>query len=76
MWREYSKSTIVGLAKCLRDALSKEYPHIPIGYMQTGAVDFEGDSTDELVRTLAGEGNTPMTRLFGCFYWIRTYLFR
>ena len=68
MWRSYSKSTVVGLAKTIRDALSKEYPHIPIGYMQTGAVDFEGDSTDELVRTLAGEGNTPMTRLFGCFY--------
>ncbi len=68
MWRNYSKSTIVGLAKAIRDALSEEYPHVPIGYMQTGAVDFEGDSTDELVRTLAGEGNTPMTRLFGCFY--------
>lgn len=67
-WREYSKSTLVGLAKTLREALSREYPHIPIGYMQTGATDFEGDSTDELVRVLAGEGNTPVTRLFGCFY--------
>lgn len=68
MWRSFSKSTLVGLAKVLREELDKKYPHIPMGYMQTGATDYEGDSTNELVRTLAGSQNIPMTRLFGCFY--------
>lgn len=67
-WREFSKSSVVGLAKAIREKLDVESPEIPIGYMQSGNTDFEGDSTEEVARALAGDNHTPFSRLYGVFY--------
>ncbi len=67
-WREFTKETLVGFAKTIRKEVDKKSPEIPIGYMQSGAADYEGDSTEAIARALAGKRHTPFSRLFGAAY--------
>ena len=67
-WQALKKDTLVSLAKAIRAAMDKVAPEIPIGLMQSGAQDRDGDFTAEVARALAGEGHTPFVRLYGTFY--------
>ena len=67
-WRELSKDSLVGCAEEIRREVDKKSPEIPIGYMQSGCSDYEGDSTEAIARALAGPSHTPFSRLFGTSY--------
>lgn len=67
-WRELAKDSLVGFAQAMRTELDKESPEIPMGYMQSGGADYDGDATEAIARALAGPDHTPFSRLFGTFY--------
>lgn len=67
-WRELLKDSLVGFAEAIRKELDKESPEIPVGYMQSGSADYDGDVTEAISRALAGDKHTPFSRLFGTFY--------
>ena len=56
------------LAKVLRFELDKETPEIPVGCMQSGGSDEDGDTAEAISKALAGPNHTPFTRLYGTFY--------
>ena len=68
LWRENLKNSIVNIAKEMRKAIDSVNPDIPMGYMQSGAVDMEGGGTYEIAKALAGENHTPFSRIYGTFY--------
>ncbi len=67
-WQALKKDTLVALAKELRAAMDALCPEIPIGLMQSGASDRDGDFTEAVAKALAGENHTPFVRLYGTFY--------
>lgn len=67
-WNELAKDTLVLFSKAIRTEVDKLSPEIPIGYMQSGAADADGNCTEEVSRALAGENHTPFSRLHGTFY--------
>jgi len=67
-YREYMKETLVTLAREMREALDVDSPEIPLGYMQAGGADWDGDCTEAVARAMAGERHTPFSRLYGTFY--------
>lgn len=67
-WRSVLKDSMVDLARAMREELDKVCPHIPMGYMQAGCADDEGDITEEIAKALAGPAHTPFSRLFGASY--------
>ena len=67
-WRELMKDTVVGLASDIRRAIDKSSPEIPIGCCQPGAIDADGDATEDFARALAGPRHTPFSRLYGTYY--------
>ncbi len=68
-WREVAKESLVLFAKDLRSALDVASPEIPIGSMQSGVSDCDGDCTYELAKALAGDRHTPFSRLYGAIYY-------
>lgn len=67
-WRETAKESLVEFAKAMRSELDKESPEIPMGYMQAGNADKDGDCTVAISQALAGENHTPFSRLYGASY--------
>lgn len=67
-WQALKRETLVSLARKIRAAMDRRCPEIPIGLMQSGAADRDGDFTAEVARALAGEGHAPFVRLYGTFY--------
>ena len=67
-WRALKKDSIVALAAQIRGKLDEKHADIPIGLMQPGCADGDGDCTEAVARALAGENHTPFVRLFGTFY--------
>ena len=67
-WREFIKEGLVNLAKAIRAEVDKENPEIPIGYMQAGSCDRDGDVTFDICRAFAGDRHTPFSRLCGAMY--------
>ena len=67
-WRELMKDSLVELSAAIRAQVDKETPHIPIGYMQAGGIDGEGDATEAICRALAGPNHTPFCRFYGAGY--------
>ena len=67
-WRALKKETLVSLAEKIRAAVDILCPEIPIGLMQAGSADFDGDFTEDVARALAGKNHTPFVRLYGTFY--------
>lgn len=67
-WRALLRDSLVGLAKRIRQELDKCTPQIPVGIMQSGAADYDGDTVEAIAKALAGENHTPFSRLFGAFY--------
>jgi len=67
-WRELAKDSLKWFAEEIRNEVDKESPEIPIGFMQPGGADHDGDVTETVSRALAGKNHIPMTRLCGSFY--------
>ena len=67
-YRALMRDSLVGLAESVRRELDRFDPEIPMGTMQSGGSDFDGDSTEALARALAGEKHTPFSRLYGAYY--------
>lgn len=67
-WGELSKDSLVGFAQCVREAVDRVTPWMPIGSMQPGCADYDGDSTRAVAEALAGEHHTPFVRLYGTSY--------
>ena len=54
-WRELMKDTLVEFSKEIRRKLDVASPEIPMGHMQQGPADAEGDCTYEICKALAGD---------------------
>lgn len=67
-WREVAKDSLVSFAADIRKAVDQRNPEIPIGYMQAGSADKDGDCTVAISRAFAGEKHTPFSRLYGANY--------
>ena len=67
-WRELSKDSLVQFAAAMRQELDKESPEIPLGYMQAGNSDKDGDCTIDICKAMAGKNHTPFSRLYGASY--------
>jgi len=67
-WRQLKKDSMVGLSEAIRAELDKETPDIPMGYMQAGGADADGNSTEAISRALAGPRHIPFCRFHGTSY--------
>ena len=67
-WCELMRDSLVGLASEIRKELDKDSPEIPMGTMQSGNADEEGDCTEAVARAMAGRNHTPFSRLYGTCY--------
>lgn len=67
-WREVAKDSLVAFAAAMREAVDKVSPEVPMGYMQAGSADKDGDCTVAISKALAGERHTPFSRLYGASY--------
>jgi len=67
-WRELAKDSQAEFAAKIRRELDKESPEIPMGYMQAGYVDRDGECTEAISRALAGPNHTPFSRIYGADY--------
>ena len=67
-WLELMKDSLVLFAEDMRAAIDIKNPEIPIGLMQSGHADREGDATVPVSKALAGKNHTPFTRFFGVSY--------
>lgn len=67
-WRELMKDSLVDFAKEIRKRLDVASPEIPMGHMQSGPSDAEGDPTYEICKALAGDKHVPFCRFCGTFY--------
>lgn len=68
IFRDVSRYSLVSLASAIRRELDKESPEIPMGSMQSGAAEVDGDSTYEVAKALAGDKHVPFSRIHGTFY--------
>ena len=67
-WRDLMRDSLVLFAQAMRDAVDEESPEVPMGTMQAGCSDKDGNMTEALARAMAGPNHTPFCRLFGTFY--------
>lgn len=67
-WRALHRDALVDFARALREAVDADTPEIPIGYMQAGCADHDGDCTEAVCRALAGPRHVPFSRLYGTYY--------
>lgn len=67
-WRELTRDSLVGLAEAIRREMDKESPEIPIGTMQSGLSNIDGDCAEMVSRALAGSRHIPFSRIFGVKY--------
>lgn len=67
-WRELIRDSMVLIAREIREAVDRKTPEIPIGYMQSGGADMDGDCTAAVCRALAGSRHTPFSRFYGASY--------
>ena len=67
-WRTLMRDSLVLFAKAIRDAVDEDSPEVPMGTMQSGGSDHDGDMTEALARAMAGPAHTPFSRLCGTFY--------
>lgn len=65
---DVKRESLVALATKIQIAVEKSCPEIPIGLMQSGASERDGDMTEAVTKALAGERHTPFVRLHGTFY--------
>lgn len=67
-WRALARDSLVKLSEEIRRAVDERTPEIPIGYMQSGGADMDGDCTAAVSRALAGKRHQPFSRFYGASY--------
>ena len=67
-WDAMSRDSLVQFADRVRKAVDQVAPWIPMGAMQPGCADWDGDSTEAVARAFAGDKHRPFIRLFGTSY--------
>jgi len=67
-YRDLSRDSMVSLSTRIRCELDKDSPEIPMGLMQPGCADGDGDSTVAVCKALAGERHKPFCRFYGTYY--------
>lgn len=67
-WAELTKDSLVGLAAHVRKIVDKSTPDIPMGSMQPGCADADGNSTEAVAIAFAGKRHRPFVRLYGTSY--------
>jgi len=67
-WEAVSRDSLVQLARRVRQAVDAATPCIPMGTMQPGCADRDGDSTEAVARAFAGARHAPFVRLYGTSY--------
>lgn len=67
-WREFMRDTLVDFAADIRKAVDVDSPEVPIGTMQSGGSDMDGDCTEAICRAFAGKNHVPFSRLYGTTY--------
>lgn len=67
-WRELAKDSQVEFAAAMRQALDKQSPEIPMGYLQASLADRDGDCTYAIAKAMAGDRHVPFSRLHGASY--------
>lgn len=67
-WRALMRDSLVGFAAAMRAAVDVDSPEIPMGTMQPGSSDRDGDTTEAVARAMAGPRHTPFCRLYGALY--------
>ena len=67
-WATMSRDSLAQLAGRVRQAVDRVTPRMPMGSMQPGCADRDGDSTEAVARALAGNRHRPFVRLYGTSY--------
>ena len=67
-WRELLRDSLTGFASAMRQAVDVDSPEIPMGIMQSGHADKDGNATEALARAMAGPNHAPFSRLYGAAY--------
>lgn len=67
-WEAGIRDSLTQLAGRVRQAVDRETPWIPMGSMQPGCADQDGDSTEAVARAFAGDRHRPFIRLYGTSY--------
>jgi hypothetical protein len=67
-WRALTRDSMVEISRALRKAVDVKTPEMPIGYMQAGTADLDGDATGAICRALAGPRHAPFSRFHGTAY--------
>lgn len=68
VWAELCKDSLAGLAAQVREQVDRLTPEIPMGSMQPGCADLDGDSTAAVAAAFAGKRHRPFVRLYGSSY--------
>lgn len=68
-WWELTKDSMVSLSAAVRREVDKCNPEIPIGIMQPGYSDRDGDMTEAIAKALAGPNHVPFVRIYGVNYY-------
>lgn len=67
-WRAFSGSTLVTLAKRVRQRVDELSPNTPMGCMQTGADLKDGGNVIDIAKALADKNQKPIIRPHGTMY--------
>ena len=67
-WRALIRESLVLLATEIRRAVDEVDPAIPIGTMEAGTSDEDGNCASAVAKAFAGERHVPHTRLYGAMY--------
>ncbi len=67
-WALLSRESLAAAAAHIREKVDVSSPEIPMGLMQPGCADRDGDMTQAVARAFAGVRHRPFARLFGSSY--------
>ena len=67
-WGELCRDSLASFAACVRKEVDKKTPWMPMGSMQSGGSDNDGDCTKAVAEAFAGKNQKPFVRLYGTSY--------
>jgi hypothetical protein len=68
VWADVTRNSLANIASEARQAVDKVTPWMPMGSMQPGCSDADGNSTEAVARAFAGDKHRPFVRLHGTSY--------
>ena len=67
-WQMLSRDSLALFARAIREEADKQTPEIPMGIMQPGCSNKDGNSAESVARAIAGKNHIPFVRFHGTFY--------